>query len=377
MPFRFQNNGIQGNIPANAWNESGEITMTKQITTARLIALSIGAFVLIACILAGCLATHPASVKKEVIVYTSVDQVYSEPVFLEFENRTDIRVRAVYDVEAAKTTGLVNRLIAERANPRADVFWSGEFAQTLDLRKEGVLAPYHPRDVENVPSQYHDTDWYWVGLGGRARVLLINTRYLDESQAPDSILTLADSTAPGDRIGIANPMFGTTATHASALYAYLGPDAARAYYQGMKDKGVRVVDGNSVVRELVEKGDLYIGVTDTDDSCEAIARGSPVRVIIPDQESNGIGTFIIPNTVALIAGGPNPTEGKVFIDYLLSQDVERDLMKSRWIQIPLRPDTTGKGCLNVSGIRMMNVSMTSVATQNDRARQELSDIFMR
>lgn len=351
--------------------------MTKPIRAARLLALTIGAIIIIACIFAGCLVPHPSSPKKEVIVYTSVDQVYSEPVFLKFENRTGITVRPVYDVEAAKTTGLVNRLIAEKANPRADVFWNGEFSQTLDLQKKGVLASYHPKEADTIPPQYHDTDWNWVGLGGRARVLLVNTRLLAENQAPGSILQLANSSLPGNRIGIANPMFGTTATQASALYASLGPDAARAYYQGLKDKGVRVVDGNSVVRELVEKGDLYIGMTDTDDSCEAVSRGSPVRVIIPDQGSDGMGAFIIPNTVALIARGPNPSEGKVFIDYLLSQENENDLMKSGWFQVPLRPDTNEHGCLNVSGINGMNISMADVAGQNDRSRQELADIFIR
>jgi len=58
-----------------------------------------------------------------VVVYTSVDQVYSEPVIRAFEKRTGILVLPVYDVEASKTTGLVNRLIAERGRPQADVFW--------------------------------------------------------------------------------------------------------------------------------------------------------------------------------------------------------------------------------------------------------------
>ena len=80
--------------------------------------------------------------EKTVVVYTSVDQVYSEPVFRDFEKETGIHVLPVYDVEATKTTGLVNRLIAEKARPQADVFWSGEFSQTIVLKNESVLAPY-------------------------------------------------------------------------------------------------------------------------------------------------------------------------------------------------------------------------------------------
>ena len=55
--------------------------------------------------------------KQEVVVYTSMDMVYSQPVFDAFEKETGIKVLAVYDSEATKTIGLVNRLIAEKDNP--------------------------------------------------------------------------------------------------------------------------------------------------------------------------------------------------------------------------------------------------------------------
>lgn len=79
---------------------------------------------------------------REVVIYTSVDQVFSEPVLKEYEQKTGVRVRAVYDVEAAKTTGLVTRLQAEKDRPQADVFWNNEFAQTIGLQESGILSPY-------------------------------------------------------------------------------------------------------------------------------------------------------------------------------------------------------------------------------------------
>src|SRR5512137_2760199 len=88
-------------------------------------------------LLAGCGGREP---RPRVVVYTSVDQVFSEPVFKAFEAQTGIQVLAVYDVEAAKTVGLAQRLLAERSNPQADVFWNGEFSQTLYLEEQGVLA---------------------------------------------------------------------------------------------------------------------------------------------------------------------------------------------------------------------------------------------
>ena len=46
---------------------------------------------------------------KKIVVYTSVDQVFSEPILKLFEKETGIRVMPDYYVEASKTTGLVNR----------------------------------------------------------------------------------------------------------------------------------------------------------------------------------------------------------------------------------------------------------------------------
>jgi ABC-type Fe3+ transport system substrate-binding protein len=60
-------------------------------------------------------------------------------LFYRFEQKTGIKEKPVYDIEAAKTVGWRTRLIAEKGPSQADVFWSGEILQTLDLKEKGVL----------------------------------------------------------------------------------------------------------------------------------------------------------------------------------------------------------------------------------------------
>ena len=122
-----------------------------------------------------------------------------------FEDEFDIVVRAVYDVEAAKTTGLVNRLLAERERPLADVWWNGEFAQTVVLADEGILTPYNSPAAAGLPEHYVDPDGRWTAFGGRARVLLVNTDLMPEGYLPDSVGDLANSPVPAEEIGIALP----------------------------------------------------------------------------------------------------------------------------------------------------------------------------
>lgn len=315
--------------------------------------------------------------QKTVVVYTSVDQVYSEPVLSDFGNRTGIRVLAVYDVEATKTTGLVTRLIAEKNRPQADVFWSGEFGQTILLKDQGVLVPYISPSSAGIPAHFIDPDYTWTGFGGRARVFLVNTGRLTPDRYPSSVYDMLDSRYPADSVGIAYPVFGTTATHAAALYSLLGNDDARAFFSSLNGRGVRVTDGNSVVRDLVADGQLAFGLTDTDDACGAVERGDPVAIVIPDQDPGEMGTLVIPNTVALVKGAPHPSEGKALIDYLLDKKTEEALVASGWIQVPGREVAVQSTCLDLTGIRTMNVSYYDVYTGMPAARQDLTTIFIR
>jgi len=315
--------------------------------------------------------------QPEVVVYVSVDQIYAEPVLKRFETQTGIKVLPVYDVEAAKTTGLVNRLIAEAGNPQADVYWSGEFAQTILLKQKDILAAYQSPNAQDIPANFKDTQGYWTGFGGRARILLVNSDQIDPQVEPASIYDLLDPRYPPERIGLAYPLFGTMATHAAALYAQLGTEKAQAYFQSLADRGVQIVDGNSVVKDRVAAGDWLFGLTDTDDACQAIQRGAPVRVIFPDQEPGELGTLIVPNTVALIAGGPNPREGQALVDYLLSLDVEDQLVQSGWSQFPLRPVESDLQCYDDLNIQTMQVDLEQVYAQSETAKMNLSEVFLR
>jgi iron(III) transport system substrate-binding protein len=324
--------------------------------------------------LVSCGVSRPDS---SVVVYVSVDQLFSEPILAEFEEETGIQVLAVYDVEAAKTTGLVNRLIAEKGNPQADVFWSGEFAQTILLGEEGVLAPYQSPNAAGIPDAYRDAEGYWTGFAGRARVIVVNTDLVPPEEYPASIYDLLDQRWPGEEIGIAYPLFGTTATHAAALYAALGPEQSRAFFTGLQGKGVQVLDGNSVVRDLVAQGRLAVGLTDTDDACGAIRDGASVAIVMPDQGEGQLGTLVIPNTVALISGAPHEANGRSLIDFLLSQKVAEELLSSGWSQVSLRPVDAGPNCLSDLVIKGMDVTLTEVYEQLLPSKTDMAEIFVR
>ncbi len=311
----------------------------------------------------------------EVVVYTAHDEVYSRPILERFEDLSGIRTRAAHDTEASKTTGLVQRLIAEKEHPRADVFWNNEVAQSIVLKTKGVLAPYVSPQATGIPAPFKDPQGYWTGFAARGRVIIYNTDLLTDP--PRSILDFTQERWRG-KAGVALPLFGTTATHVAALFAHLGEDKAKALLLAMRDNGVTFEAGNATVRDRVAKGELHAGLTDTDDANGAVLDGRPAKWLFPDQGKDQMGTLVIPNSVCLIKGCPNPEAGKKLIDFLLSEEVELTLAASRSLQIPLRkglhaPEAVPK----LAQIKAMPVSFAEVADQMPAAAAFSLEAFVR
>jgi iron(III) transport system substrate-binding protein len=311
------------------------------------------------------------------VVYTSVDQIYSQPLLEAYARSTGVEVLPVFDVEATKTTGLVQRLIAEADRPRADIFWNNEIAQTLLLAEKGLLASYRSPMAADLPAEHVDPGGLWTGVGCRLRVILVTGPANDDDaiDPPSSVTELAGRARAGQRIGIAYPMFGTTATHAAAIYAARGREAGRAFFTELRDSGVRLLDGNSVVRDLVVSGQLDAGLTDSDDACRATMAGKPVQIVIPDQD--GAGTLQIPGSVAMIAGAPHPQQARRLIDHLVSAEVERCLIEAGCFQLSLRPGGPRSPCLPPGPIRSLDLGPEQIFRQLQTSRRDLTEILVR
>jgi len=331
--------------------------------------IGLGGFAVVAC---GS-PDSPRSGPRTVTVYVSTDRVFSEPVLREYERRTGVRINAVYDTEETKSTGLANRLIAEKGRPQADVFWSSEPVRTLVLKARGVLAPYRSASAEGIPTSLIDTEGYWTGFSARMRVIAYNTKLVTKDEAPQSVFDLANPKWRG-QVAIADPRFGSTSFHVAALYATGGDEKMDDFFRRLRANGVRVVDGNSVVRDLVTRGDVRVGLTDTDDVNVAIEDRQPIAMVLPDRE--GLGVPVMPNMVSLIANGPHPAEGRQFIDYLLSADVERQLAESEAVQIPLHAGVPGpRNIPAIDTFRPMILDYTTVAGRLDDVTRRLAAIL--
>ncbi len=270
----------------------------------------------------------------EVVVYSSLDREFSEPILNAYQQSTGTVLRSKFDVEATKTVGLTNLIIAESRRPRCDLFWNNEILNTLRLKEKGLLAPFHPSRAADIPATFKDKDGMWYGFAARARIIIVNTKLVDEASRPKGIKDLLDPKWKG-KIGIAKPLFGTTATHAACLFAAWGDQKARAYYRDLKANGVQVFSGNKQVATAVGQGQIAFGMTDTDDAMGEIDAASPVVIIYPDRGKGDIGTLFIPNTLAIMKGSPHQQAAVALADHLLTPAIESTLAQGPSAQIPL------------------------------------------
>ena len=294
---------------------------------------------------------------EEVVVYVSEDQVFSEPVLRDFAKDTGIGVKAVYDTEETKSTGVKNRLIAEKDNPQADVYWANEPIRTIVLKQKGISTHYFSPNAEGIPTNFKDPQGYWTGFSARARVFIVSK----EEELPSSIFAYTDKKWK-DKGVVANPLFGTTTSWIAALFTTWGEDKARDFMERMKENGTKISTSNGESTMLVANKEFVFSLVDSDDATNAIRDGKPVRQIYPDQEEGELGCLVLPNATVLIEGGPNHENGKKLIDYLLSTQTERKLAFADCAQIPLRKGVeTPDDVIKLENLKPMKVDFEAVA----------------
>jgi iron(III) transport system substrate-binding protein len=318
------------------------------------------------------LAGRRQSDGRRLVLYCAHDAQFASALIEMFQAQTGITVDVRYDEEANKSLGLTSLLIAERDQPRCDVFWNNQTLGTIRLRKAGVLTPLEASAVQRIPEAFRDPGGYWCGFAARLRVWIVNTDKLtadpaaiDQQMKSDSLTTVA----------IANPLFGTTLTHYTVLCQQIGLDGLKAWHQSLQDRHIRVARGNAAVKDLVAEGACALGLTDSDDYFVAVDAKRPVAML-PVRTPSGK-TICIPNSVAMIRNSPNPDAAREFVKFLLSESTELALAQSAARQIPLGPVDESQLPAEVRELRAaaaQSASMTEAAVCDQMVLDWLSSL---
>ena len=266
--------------------------------------------------------------EQELIVYVSADDTIARQVIDAYTSKTGVQILWVGDTESTKTTGLVQRLLREKNNPVADVFWSSEILGTIQLSSNGVLVPCKNKELQQWPEEFRATDYSWFGFSPRARVIAYDPRVVEEDQLPEYWWECSEAV-------IADPRFGTTLTHVSVMAEY--PELCKQLFSSME--GVPLLGGNAATVQAVVDGTATFAMTDSDDVFAAKQRGASIDMHYPRHHDGvGGGTLLIPNTVGVVKGTKKQHLAEDFVQFLLSDEIAILLATSTSHNFPIQPE---------------------------------------
>ncbi|MGU9956433.1 MAG: extracellular solute-binding protein, partial [Arenicellales bacterium WSBS_2016_MAG_OTU3] len=125
-------------------------------------------------VLVGTMLTTVSANAETLTVYTAIEAEDLKRYAATFnEDHPDIEIKWVRD-----STGIVTaKLLAEKANPQADVVWGLAATSLLLMKGEGMLEPYTPAGLDMLDPKFRDKDSTptWTGMDAWVASVCVNT----------------------------------------------------------------------------------------------------------------------------------------------------------------------------------------------------------
>ncbi|HBV95975.1 MAG TPA: ABC transporter substrate-binding protein [Desulfotomaculum sp.] len=256
-----------------------------------------------------------SSTKKdsgELVIYSGRKEPLIKPVIEEFEKATGVKVT----LRSGGASELANAIIEEGNTPKGDVFIANDAGTLENLRGKGLLAPNKSEIVAGIPLQYRSEDGSWVGVSGRARVIMYNTNLVKESELPKSVFELTDPKWK-KQVALSISSNESLIGHITAIRHAKGEKEAENWMKGLMANQAQFLKGHTEVRKAVGSGEFKLGVVNHYYYHLEKKDGSPVAVIYPDQDPGQMGVPMNIAGAGIIKGAKNQESAAKFIDFLL------------------------------------------------------------
>jgi iron(III) transport system substrate-binding protein len=250
------------------------------------------------------------------VVYSGRSESLVGPLIERFERETGVEV----EVRWGETAELAATLLEEGPNSPADVFFAQDPGGLGAVT--GLLAPLPPDLLERVGPRFRDPDGRWVGISGRARVVVYNTDSLAPQELPDDIWDFTDQRWQG-RLGWA-PTNASFQTMVTAMRITWGQEKTRQWLEGILANNPIVYDKNTPIVAAVGAGEIEIGF---------VNHYYLLRFLAEEGESFPARNYFLPGggpgSLVMVAGAgvlstssQNDAAGQ-FLEYLLSPQAQR------------------------------------------------------
>ncbi len=284
----------------------------------RTLALTLAALLAVAACGAETASTAPSaapSLSGTLTIYAGRSEELVGPLIERFETATGLDVQVNY----AGTTDLAATILEEGDASPADVFFAQDAGALGAVAAEGRLATLPAETLAKVDERFASDDGQWVGVSGRARVVVYDTRTLEEADLPTSIDAFTDPSWKG-RIGWA-PTNASLQSFVTAYRVMKGDDAAKAWLAGIQANEPKVYDGNDAVLAAVAAGEVEVGFVNHYYLMRQLAeQGDTFPVRNHFLAGDDPGSLINVAGAGILSSAKNPTAAQAFIDFILDPE---------------------------------------------------------
>ena len=271
-------------------------------------------FIIITLALVGC-ASAPEETAGRLVIYSGRSESLVQPIIDQFIEATGIEVAVRY----GSTAEMAGVLLEEGENSPADLFYAQDPGGLGAVANAGLLAPLDPAILALVPERFASAQGEWVGISGRARVVVYNTAVITDpaNQLPHD---LRGFTAPEwhGRVGWA-PTNGSFQAMVTGLRAVWGEAETAAWLAGIQANNPVVYPKNTPIVEAVGNGEVDVGFVNhyylyrfTTSQGEAFAARN---YFLP---SGGPGSLIMVSGIGILKSASHAKNAQKFIEFLLS-----------------------------------------------------------
>ena len=258
-----------------------------------------------------------AGASGSLTVYSGRSEDLIGPLLNRYEEATGVDVRVRY----GDTAALAAQLLEEGSRSPADIFLAQDAGALGAVEAAGLLAVLPADVLARVDAAFQSAGGAWVGVSGRARVLVYSTQRLTQEELPASIVDLVEPRWR-DRVGWA-PTNGSFQAFVTAMREIDGDERTARWLRGMIANGVKEYPKNSPIVQAVADGEIDVGLVNHYYLHRFLAEDRNFPAANRYTDPGAAGALINVAGASLLRSSPNEPAALRFLTYLLEPEAQR------------------------------------------------------
>jgi iron(III) transport system substrate-binding protein len=290
------------------------------------------------------------------VIYSGRSESLVAPLIEMFAAESGINVEVRY----GGTAEMAATLLEEGEASPADIFYAQDPGGLGAVAEAGLLAELPDSLLSQVPAEFADPNGQWLGVSGRARVVVYNTDVLSPADLPEDLQGFTDPAWSG-RLGIA-PSNGSWQIMVTALRQVWGEEATRAWLEAIVANEPTYYENNTAIVAAVGAGEVDAGFVNHYYLYRFLAEegeGFPARnYFLP---SGGPGSLVMVSGAGMLATAPNSANAQAFLEFLLSEQAQT-YFRDETAEYPVAAGVTpAEGLTPLAELNSIEIELASLA----------------